>query len=290
MENSNKKIIFNTLAFVFGVFLLAMTYNIFLLPNNLVVGGMSGLSVIFQKIFNWNGPAFIYVSSFILLIVSYIFLGKDVTFNTAIGSILYPVMITLTSPIANVVLHFFDVNEYVIIVALASLGYGLACGIIYKTGYTTGGGDVIMQLLSKYLNITTSKANFTYSFIIIFLSGCVFGIASFIYACMLLVISNFIINKIVIGVSNSKVFYIVTHEPDKVKKLIKEEYHSGYTVIKTKSDITKKNGELIMVVVTSRYYHVFKNEVLDIDSDAFITINDCYEVKGGLRKKFIPYF
>ena len=285
-----KKEIFNTLVFFFGVVLLALTYNLFLMPHNLVVGGMSGLAVIFNELFGWNSTAFIYISSFLLLIVSFVFLGKKETSNTVVGSLLYPLMISVTAPIAKYILLKSDLTEYIVIVCLASCTYGISNGLIYKTGYTTGGGDVIMQLLSKYCNISTSNANFLYSILIISLSGLVFGISSFIYSLIILIVSNLLINKIIIGISNSKVFFICTNNSKEVKSLIKDDYHSSYTILNSKSGLFKKDNDVIMVVIPNRVYHAFKSQILQIDPTAFFIINDCYEFKGGVRQENIPYF
>ena len=98
---STLSVIFRGTALVLGVFLLALCYNTLLLPNNLVVGGMSGLSIIFQEVFGWDARTFIYISTFALLLISFIFLGKEKSYNTILGSILYPIMISITSPIAT---------------------------------------------------------------------------------------------------------------------------------------------------------------------------------------------
>ena len=291
MENHTNisYIIFKGTSFVVGVFLLALTYNTLLLPNNFVVGGMSGLAIVFQSMFNWDATVFIYVTSILLLIISFIFLGKEATSNTIIGSLLYPLMISVSSPIAKVILANFDVTETIVLVALSGFFYGVSNGVIYKMGYTTGGGDVIMQLVSKYLNISTARANFIYSFVIICLSGYVFGISALIYAVIILVISNLLIDKIIVGISNSKVFFICTQKLSEVKEIIREEYDSGFTILNTQSSHNKKRGELIMVVVPNRIYHSFKNRILEIDPNAFFIINDCYEVGGGQRKGTLPF-
>ena len=290
MSNSRvEHIVFKGVAFVFGVFLLALNYNFLLVPNNFVVGGMSGLSIVFKEMFGWNAPAFVYISHSLLLILSYFFLGKETTSNTIIGSLLYPLMISITAPISDFFLAKMDLNETVVLVCLAGFFYGIANGIIYKMGFTTGGGDVIMQLVSKYCNLTIAKANFIYSFIIIVLSGCVFGISALIYAVIILVVSNIIIDKIIIGISNSKVFFICTEKQKEIKEVIHNEFESGYTILTTKSEFLKKRGELIMVVVPNRAYYSFKNRILEIDPDAFFIINDCYEVGGGKRKHYLPF-
>jgi len=286
---SVKHLIFKGVSFVLGVFLLALCYNTLLLPNNFVVGGMSGLAIIFQTLFNWNATFFIYASSIFLLIISYFFLGKEVTANTVIGSLLYPIMVSASKPIADFILLKMDVTETIVLVCLAGFFYGVANGVIYKMGYTTGGGDVVMQLVSKYLHISTARANFVYSFVIILLSGYAFGIAALIYAVIILIISNLFIDTIIVGISNSKVFFISTQKIKEVKQVISDEFESGFTTLPTKSSHWHRRGELIMVVVPNRIYYSFKNRILEIDPKAFFIINDCYEVGGGHRQANLPF-
>ena len=290
MEKTNiRHVVFKGISFVFGVFLLAMCYNVLLLPNNLVVGGMSGLAIVLQTLFGRNATVFIYISSIVLLIISYLTLGKEITSNTLIGSLLYPLMISITSPIANFIVDRMDIAEMLVLVCLAGFFYGVSHGIIYKMGYTTGGGDVIMQLLSKYAKMTSGKANFIYSLIIILLSGYVFGLSSLIYSIIILVVGNMLVDKIMVGISNSKVFFINTEKLTELKEVIHNEFESGFTILPTKSSIFHKKGEVIMVVVPNRSYYSFKNRILDIDPKAFFIINDCYEVGGGKRKHNIPF-
>lgn len=281
--------IFKGLTFVFGTFLLGLTFNLFLKPNNLIVGSMSGIGLILEEVTGFSSTAFIYISSIGLLIVSYFLLGKSSTSNAAVGSILYPIMVSSTGPIADFILNRVQIDEYFFVVLLAGIAYGFSSATVYKVGYSTGGGDILMQLISKYLKVPTATANAMYSFIILFISGFVFGWSSFIYALIVLIASNLVINKIMVGVSNSKVFFISTTKIKAVKKLLTEEFESGYTIVDTKSSFTHKKRELIMIAISTRRYHNLKNRILDIDPEAFFVINDCYEVNGGMRKPNIPF-
>lgn len=291
MEKKEKiKIIVKGLTFVIGVFLLALCYNLLLLPNNFITGGMNGLAIIFNKVFSLNPTLFLYVSRIALLLISFIFLGYEKTIPTIVGSLLYPIMVTLTTPISAYLSKFIVVDEYLIIVCLAGLLYGISNALIYRTGFTTGGGDVIMQLIVKYSNVSTTKANFIYSFIIILFGTLVFGFQNFIYAMIILVISNSIIDKITLGVSNSKVFFIYTKKLKDIKKVIDDEYSLGVTILQTKSEFLRKKGEILMVAVSNHDCYPLRNRILEIDPDAFFVINDCYEVNGGKKKDNFPYF
>lgn len=266
--------------FFLGTFLLGLSYNLLLAPNDLIVGGMSGLGLVLKSAFGWNDQLFIYISSGVLLVVSYIFLGKETSRKALLGSVLYPLMITFTLPLANVILKYNDISEFLIIVSLAGLLYGVSNGLIYKMGFNTGGGDIIMHLISKYTGMSNSRSSVLYNTFILIISGFTFGISSFIYSMIIMAISTLIINKIDLGIASKRLLFIASPKITKIKKYLKD-LNMGYTEISKKSDFLKMNGVVIMVVVPNRDYNIFKNAILNIDPKAFMVINDCYDVENG---------
>ena len=289
ISKENKLIIVTGLTFVFGTFLLALCYNLFFLPNDLVVGGTSGLALILNDLFGINYQVFIYVMAIILLIVSYIFLGKEETKNTVIGSLLYPLFITFTAPMSEFLLEYLTFQEILVTVVLAAILYGISSGMIYKTGYTTGGSDVIMRLLCKYCHFSEGKSSIIFNVIIIFLGALTFGFDMGVYAIIILVVSSMIVDKIIIGISNSKKFMIYTKESRKVKKLISEEFKTGFTIFPTVGGYSHLRGAMIMCVISNRDVNLFKLRILEIDPNAFFVISDCYEVQGGVKRSNLPF-
>lgn len=274
---------------LFGVTLLALNYNLFLVPNSLVIGGTSGLAIIFQEIFGLDPQIFLYIASVVLIIVSFIFLGKDETTKTILGSFLYPFMVSLTAPIATYLKTYLTFDSFLVIVLIAGLLSGLSNGIIYKTGFTTGGSDILMKIINKYARIPEGKSVLYTNILIILAGGFVFGINKMIYAIIILFISSSLVDRILIGISNSKLFFIYTKETEKVKDFILKDLKSGVTMLDTKGGYRSKKGYLLMCVVPTSDYYYFKESVLAIDPDAFFVINDCYEVHGGVKRSNLPF-
>lgn len=283
-----KDVIIESLTFVLGVFLVAMCYNLFLLPNNFVVGGLTGVSVIVKEVFNYDPATFIFIFSMLLLVVSYFTLGKEITRNNTIGSFLYPLMIYITTPLCSAILSKVTISEFLVKVILAGLLYGLGNGLIYKHNYSTGGGDIIMQLISKYFKISTANAYLPGRLIVIVLSSFVFGFEIFLYSIIVVLISDFIVERVVVGVSHSKVFYIYAEKLDEVKSIVTDEIKSGYTVLESKN-AKKGKSEILMVVVMNRQSHRLKTRIKMVDPKAFFIITDCYEVNGGTIKSSFPF-
>lgn len=287
MSKEDIKTLVTGVTFVFGIFLLAMCYHLFLLPNEFITGGTNGLAIIFNKLFNIDPTVFLYISRIVLLIISFICLGYKKTLPTVLGSLLYPIMVTITEPIALSFLKYINTSQVLISVVITGFLYGASSALIYKSGFTTGGGDVIMELIKKYAKVSTSVANFSYSFIILLMGAFVFGFESFIYSVIILLISNHFIDKITLGVSLSKVFFIYTNKLSEVKKAITEEYDSGVTILQSKQEFLHKKGEILMVAVSNLDCYRLRNRILELDPNAFFVINDCYEVNGGKKKERI---
>ncbi len=287
--DGTRDLIVTGVSFVFGTFCLALCYNLFFVPNNLVVGGVSGIGILVQELTGFNSQSFIYIVSTLLLIVSYIFLGKEETKRVAIGTFLYPIFITFTAPLAKFLLQYLSFQEILVTVILAGLLYGFSNGLVYKFGYSTGGADVIVRLMSKYLHFSEGKGVLIFNVFVILASAFVFGVDIAIYAIIIIVIGSFLVDKIIIGISDSKKFMIYTREPRKVKKLIKDEFQTGFTIFPTVGGYSHVKGVMIMCVIRSRDVHLFRDMILEIDPQAFFVISDCYEVQGGVKRSNLPF-
>ena len=289
ISKDTKETILTGVSFVFGTFCLALCYNLFFNPNDIVVGGMSGIAIVVNHLTGFNSQIFIYISSTLLLIISYLFLGKEETKRVLIGTFLYPLFITFTTPIANLILPYFTFHEMIVTVALASLLYGFSNGLIYKYGYSTGGGDVIIRLLSKYLHMSEGTSVLLFDSFIVLLGGFVFGVEKAVYAVIIIVIASSLVDKITIGISNSKKFMIYTRESRKIKILIEEEFKTGFTIFPTVGGYSHLRGAMLMCVIRNRDTHLFKERILEIDPHAFFVISDCYEVQGGVKRSNLPF-
>lgn len=279
-----KETILEGLSFVLGIFLYALCFNLFLIPNELVVSGFSGVAIVTQKLFGWNNQAFIYMTNFILLWVSFIFLKPETTKKNIVGSIMFPLMITLTLPMANFINEKLIRDDFLIILLFSIILYGVSSGLIYRSGFSTGGSDIIMQIINKYIKVGESKSMIFANSIIIFIGMLVFGFNKGVYSFIILITSTYFIDKIMFGISDSKVFYIYTKKVRKIKKLILQDFKTGLTIIPSRGGYSLKKGHMIMCVVSNQDYYIFKEKILEIDPNAFLIINKCYEVNGGVKR------
>ena len=282
---TEKNFYIRSILLIFGIALLALNYNLFLVPNNFVIGGTSGIAIILKKIFGISPTIFIYFSSALLIFCSFLFLGSDETNKNIIGSILYPIFVSITLPLAKILLKYVEFDSMILTVLIAGIICGIANGLIYKTGFTTGGSDIIMKIINKYKKIPEGKAIFTINIIIMICSLFIFGVNKFIYSLIILFLNSELIDRILIGISDSKLFFIYTKKNKEIKDFIINDLKTGVTLLNAKGGYSKEENHILMCVVPTRDYYYFKEMVLAIDDKAFFVINDCYEVSGGVKNE-----
>ena len=141
--------------FIIGCLLIALSYNLFLAPNDIVAGGVGGLAIIINHLTGLDNSMIILIGSILLLIVSYFLLGKEKTKASILGSLLFPIFVNMTSYITARI--SIDNSELLLVSVFGGVVYGFGAGMIYKAGFTTGGTDIVNQILAKYFKIHRHK-------------------------------------------------------------------------------------------------------------------------------------
>lgn len=264
--------------FVLGVAILAIAFNIFVLPNDIVYG-VGGLGVILNKTLGFNPSIVILIGSLLLLVLSYFLLGWEKTKNSVIGSILYPIFVSITEPLIQLV----DLGnlETVVTILFGAVLSGIGIGLIFKSGFTTGGTDILNQIVSKYFKMSVGNAMIFSDGIIILIGLFVFGFPQFIYSIINMYIVGVITDKVIIGISSSKAFFIITEHETYVKKFLLNKLSHGVTILEGRGGYTGNNQKVIMCIVPTKEYYVVKEGIHEIDPDAFFLVTDSYEVYGG---------
>jgi len=264
-----------------GVFLLAIAFNLFFLPREIVYGGISGISIIINYLFQIEPALFILIASIFLLLLSWILLGKEQTAKTVIGSIIFPIFVKLTEDFT----YLINLNELemLIIVLFGALIAGFGAGLVFKAGFTTGGTDIINQIVAKYFKVSIGKAMLMTDGLIVLAGGFFFGVEKVLYAIIVLYIISVMTDKVILGVSQSKAFYIMTNKEHEVKDYILNNLSHGLTVLDAHGGYTNSRTKVLMCVIPTKEYFSFKEGIEIIDKDAFFVVSDAYEV-GGVYK------
>ena len=264
---------------VLGCFCIAVAFNLFYAPNDLVVGGVSGISIIVNEFFGMDPSLVILVLSLILLVISYFTLGLEKTKNTILGTILFPIFVKLTAHIA--VYIDLDASEMLLAAIFGGLLNGFGAGLLFKAGFTTGGTDIINQIVSKYAKVSLGKAMLMTDGLIVLAGGFIFGFTKLMYSIIVLYIISLMTDRVVLGISDSKAFYIITQEEKEVKNFILKYLHHGVTSFQAHGGYNDKKQTVLMCVIPTKEYFKLKEGIHQIDASAFFVVTDAYEVFGG---------
>lgn len=282
----NKNIVLKLFLFIVGAFISALSVNLFFVPHNFVTGGVTGLAIIINYLCGMKVATFVFFSNLMLIGLGYIFLGGKKTVGSAFGAMLFSVFLFLTEGIAAKINFSFDNALLYALAAGICNGFGEA--LVYKVGYSTGGTSIIGLIISEKFKKPLGKIMRDISFVIIIFGGFVFGYTMVMYALIIIVISTFVIDKVTLGISDSKMFYIQTNKEEEVLDFIIQVIHSGVTEFETKGGFSGKKKKILMCVVPTEKYTYLKSAIQEIDENAFIIVSDCYEVLGGTKRKNIP--
>ena len=269
-----KRDVSHYLMFFLGVLITALGYEMFMLPTK-VIYGVGGIAILLHKLFSFSTNKTIFILSVALLIVSYILLGKKQSRKSFVGSLLYPLLVYLIS----LAMPYFPNIEVETIVSVISgaVMTGIGLGLVMKAGFTTGGTDILNQIVSRFGKKTLGTAMLLTDGMIILLSLFILGISSFIYSVISIYIISIVADKVILGISSSKAFYIITTKEKKVEEYIMKDLEYSTTIIDVKGGFTGHNKKVIMCIVPTTEYTNLKNGVLKIDTDAVILITDSYE-------------
>lgn len=275
----SKKRIYRIIIMTISLLLSALVYNIFLLPLNLVSGGSNGIAIITKHIYQIDPAIMILIISISCIMLSLMYLGFERTSGTIIASLLYPFFIKITVPIANLIT--IDLQDIFIIIIFAGVLSGIANGLMYKTGYSSGGLPIISQILYKYFKIPIAKSSLFMNIIIVIIGAIFFGTTNAMYAIILLYINSIVLDKVLLGISSNKAFYIITSEDKVIKDYIINDLGHSVTTFDVKGGFLEKKRQVLLTVIPTREYYKVTEGIKLLDKNAFFVVTDSYEVVGG---------
>lgn len=270
----NKDLLKRYLILILSLLLYAIVYNAFFVQTNLILGGSGGVAIILKKYIN---PSItIFSISFISVLLTYFVFGKKSMIDSIVGSLLFPIFVSLTENISVRVPR----DDMMLVVICGAALIGISNGLANKTGLSSGGMDNIIRIIVHKFKMSNGKVYLILNGIIVIIGGFQFGYRIMLYALVTLYIISIITDKVVLGISMNKTFFIVTSEVDRVKEYIIDGLSRGVTILDAHGGFSEKKKKVIMVVIPTSEYFKVREGILQIDNDAFITITDSYQVYG----------
>ena len=264
-----------------GIILMVSGFYFFLIPSDLVAGGVTGLGLIVDRIFGFKISIFVLIMNTILLLLGLLILGKKVFLRSIYGSFLFPLVLFIFEEFIPV----FDLNNDLflgIIFGGALLGIGF--GYVIKYGGTSGGTDIPIRILNKKLKLPLSVSVYIVDGVIVLLGVIAFfsdyGINSGLYAILAIYISGRAADLVILGNSTKTAVQIITDQPDTIKQAIYDAVYRGVTEVSIKGGYSKERKTMLVTVITKREYYVVRSIIANIDPLAFVYVTPATEIQG----------
>ena len=261
-----------------ALFLSAFAWTGFLIPNQMLGGGVTGLATIVYWVMHIPTGITIFVLNAILIVISFKSLGRRFAISTIYSVVMTSVMFYVLQD------YFGDtplITDRFLSVVLGAGLNGVACGLIFLEGSSTGGVDIIVVMINKYRNVTLGRLSLFINVAIISCSYFVFNnLELLIYSYVGLMITSYTMDLTMNGSKQSVQMFIFSSKPHEIADMVGDEVHRGVTMIKGTGWYSKTESDIVMVVVRKTESQRVIRIVNQLDPSAFVSVNTVMGVYG----------
>jgi uncharacterized membrane-anchored protein YitT (DUF2179 family) len=255
---------------------LGFAFNLFLLPHEVLTGGVTGLAMVFGLLTPVNAGIWIFVLNIPIFILGWLGLGK-----TFIGNSVFSVMVTSVAMLYIPVVQVTD--DALLSSVFGGVIAGAAIGFIIRFYGSTGGFDVIGLILTKKRDVPLGALIFALNSVVVFISGFVFAWDLALYTMASIYITGLVIDRI--HTRHIKLsLVVVTSHKDELKNAMLENLYRGITVIDGEGAYSKGKLQVLYTVISRYELAIIKPIIKEVDPNAFVSINETMEVLGNFRR------
>ena len=278
---SNKKILVNFLSFLLitlGATLAALALEIFLVPNNIIDGGIIGISIMISYITKVKLSILTFVLNIPFLILGYKQLGKSFLIKAAYAMLVFSVLLEQFKPVPELT------NDILLATVFGGLLLGIGVGFVIKFGACLDGTEVVAILINKKTSFSVGQVVMFLNFFIYSTSGLLFGWDRALYSILTYFITFKIIDMVSEGFEQAKAAMIITNHGEEIANSIYK--HLGRTVTMLEGEGLISGKKVVLYAVVTRIeIPELKRIVAADDYSAFVTITDVNEIVGKHIKK-----
>lgn len=273
--NSILQFIKKILPIIIGSVLMAVAYNVLVVPHGLLSGGLSGIALIGKYLFNIPLPIGILILNIPVFILGLRELNLSFILYSLIGTLILTAALPLTEP-------YLPVPELDLFLAAVFSGVisGIGGGIILRSGASLGGSDIIAMIVKKKWNISIGACFFYFNVFVILLSLFLFELKIALYTIVSMWVLGAVTDKVIKGLSDYKTVTVISNKNHEIAAEILEKLHRGVTLLEGKGGYTGEHKMVINCVVNNYEIPKLKDIVLALDPNAFMFIADTAEVSG----------
>lgn len=268
-----------------GSALFALGFAMFLIPNDINTGGISGLAMILRELLGFGSIGTLTLLMNIpLFLIGGLKIGKRFFAGSLIGMVLSSVLIDLFALIP------FATPEPLIGGLYGGVLCGAGLGLVFMAGASTGGSDILVRLLKKkYRNLPIGSISIMFDAMVVLLTGLVFrDISKALYSGVVVFVCGQVIDAVVYRFDYSRVALIISKEHEKIAKAISDQLDRGATYLHGSGSYTHQNIEVVLAVVRKGQLAELKELVMDIDENAFVIVQEAHQVLGDGFAHYSP--
>ena len=270
-----KKIFFLTI----GPLIAAYALECFLVPNNIIDGGIIGVSIILAHITKYNLGLLIFILNMPFILLAFNKIGKKFVLQTFYAIGILSLGTNFFHQIENVT------NDLLLATVFGGIILGLGVGIVLKNEGSMDGTEIMSLVLSKKFGFSIGEIIMGFNVIIYAAAGFVFGAEKAMYAIITYFIASKIIDAVLEGLNNSKSVRIISDSAYEIGQALLERLDVGVTYLDGEGGFSRKGKKLIYCVVARLEMSKLKEIVKEIDPSAFVAVVDVHETFGGRIKK-----
>ena len=262
---------------IFGNTLNAFAVAFFILPNDLAMGGGTGISLIVNHFFNIPISVFVLIFNIIMFVIGAALLGKKFAVTTAISTFYYPFILGVFQ---NVIGSYSATNDIFLNTFFAGLLMGLSLGIVVRAGASTGGMDIPPLVINKYFGVSVSSAMYVCGCIILAVQLTFRDTEKILYGIVLIMITSLVLDKMIVLGKQSVQLQIISEKSEEIKQAIMEKVGRGVTVLYGETGYMGERCNIVLTVVSNRQLLKTERIAKSIDPSSFVIVNSVKEVAG----------
>jgi uncharacterized membrane-anchored protein YitT (DUF2179 family) len=276
VQAPRRQVILDYTQIVLGSCLVGLGTNLFFVPNNVVSGGITGLSILAHSILGTPVGAGIFVLNIPLLWLGWRYAGGIRFFiRTALAVAVLSLTVDFTAPLLTAPTH-----DRLLVICYGGLVDGLGLGLVFRGRGTTGGTDVLARLARRFFGLPLGQSLLIMNVIIFGGAAFRFGLEAVMVALALAFVSSRVVDLVQDGFTAARVAFIVSRRPDEVRGAVLERLGRGVTVLSGRGGFSGEPRAVLYVVVSAAEVGHLKRMLAEVDREAFVTIAPAKEVLG----------
>lgn len=270
-----------------GNTLYALAVALFILPNNLITGGSTGLALVFQHQFDIPVSVFVGVFNVMMFIAGAFVLGKSFALTTILSTFYYPFILGVFE---NLFGGQGMTDETMLATVFAGLLIGAGIGLVIRSGASTGGMDIPPLILNKKFKLPVSMTMSVFDCMILLTQMIFSSKEQILYGILLVLLYTTVLDKVLMIGKNQTQVKIISEKSEAISEAIRTKMDRGTTLLHSEGGHTRKPAYAVLSVMSSRELSKVNDLVMGIDENAFMIIHQVNEVRGRgftLHKEYV---